>query len=437
MRTSGMILDVYDDPRAAIDDGTLHPDNLTDAMKVAESLTVEQRESLPDHLYALVLYEGTDPPLRKFACVDQGNTELSIVSFLKHGHKLDEELQQRIAENLLVASSWYGIPALEPLEKVALGVGTLMTAASLPSVVGGVRNEAKRNLSVVRQGEAAGGVMGGLHAASKLADVSGSIIAPKSVDVSAPLQKRLPPTKTASSMTPVVRSHAPYKPEVKVAAARQTVDGIPLDSYTDVKQASADFEKNYSQFSIVDRRSYALDLVKRASETGMDVGPAALHYGSCKKASDQEWELARLSRVTSLQSEGVEALDKLAAFRHEVPPDVFAQALYGFDRDHGLHYQYGVHVMDPVVSSFSKMAAPEFGTPSEFTDMQQGRLVRESDLRAFSEHNRPDLCRYFGEDFADEFSKNPVKMYQGLPDNRKVFLSNLIATSQPVRGAQA
>ena len=92
MTMSGIILDVYDDPSAV--SGEVHPSNMTPAMKTASRMTREELDQLPDSLYALCLYEGGDPPLRKYACVDRGHTELHVVAFLKQAGKLDEELRR-------------------------------------------------------------------------------------------------------------------------------------------------------------------------------------------------------------------------------------------------------------------------------------------------------------------------------------------------------
>jgi hypothetical protein len=60
-----------------------------------------------------------DVKLRKFACIDPGNTLLSITYFEKNAHKLPREAQKTAAENLLKAASWYDIETTDTLKKTA------------------------------------------------------------------------------------------------------------------------------------------------------------------------------------------------------------------------------------------------------------------------------------------------------------------------------
>ena len=115
-KLSGLILDFYDDKNREI---ALPLERLSDLTKEAHALTAEEHARLPDDLYALVLMDG-DVTLRKFACVDPGNTAVSIEYFLKTAHKLPVEAQKVAARNLITACGWYGITPAAELEKIAL-----------------------------------------------------------------------------------------------------------------------------------------------------------------------------------------------------------------------------------------------------------------------------------------------------------------------------
>jgi hypothetical protein len=115
-KLSGLILDFYDDKNCEI---ALPLERLSDLTKEAHALTAEEHARLPDDLYALVLMDG-DVTLRKFACVDPGNTAVSIEYFLKTAHKLPVEAQKVAARNLITACGWYGITPAAELEKIAL-----------------------------------------------------------------------------------------------------------------------------------------------------------------------------------------------------------------------------------------------------------------------------------------------------------------------------
>jgi len=128
-KLSGLVLDVRDD----FDGSVLREifpsaDALPELVKSAAAVTPELDVRLPDNLFALVLVDG-DVSLRKFACIDAGNTALSVEYFLKTGHKLPLEAQKTAAANLVQACAWYDIEPPSALEKIALGLGTALNVA--------------------------------------------------------------------------------------------------------------------------------------------------------------------------------------------------------------------------------------------------------------------------------------------------------------------
>lgn len=178
MRTSGLTLDFYDDAGCEqLKEMFPRGDALPQSTKTASVLTQADQDMLPDDVFALVV-QGEGQTLRKFACFDSGNTELSIHYFLKNAHKLPEAAQAQVAQNLKVACSWYGIETPAELEEIANGrmakvggivggiakrvaanpLGTAMTAATLPSQVQGVHGEIKRNVAATRAAQEATGI---------------------------------------------------------------------------------------------------------------------------------------------------------------------------------------------------------------------------------------------------------------------------------------
>jgi len=146
-KLSGLVLDIYDDGDAQILTAIFpSPDSFPEIVKEAHYLTPDERGRLPDDVFALVLLDG-DLALRKYACVDAGNTALSVEYFLKTGHKLPKEAQKLAAENLTKACGWYDIEPPEQLQKIALGLDTLLMGAMVGP--GAVR-EAKSNLAAVQ-----------------------------------------------------------------------------------------------------------------------------------------------------------------------------------------------------------------------------------------------------------------------------------------------
>ena len=103
MKTAGVVFDFYDDPAGSLLKKTFPSlEELPEIVKEAHILSEEEREVLRDEAYALVMInEGKT--LRKFACVDKGNTFLSALYFIENRDKLPEEAQKIASANIFAA----------------------------------------------------------------------------------------------------------------------------------------------------------------------------------------------------------------------------------------------------------------------------------------------------------------------------------------------
>ena len=143
---SGLVLDIYDDAAGSVlKEVYADYGDVPDLMKTAHAITQEEYNRLPDDAFALVLEQG-GIELKKFATIDEGNTALSVVYFLKNAHKLPVEAQKIAATNLLAACAWHGITPPSQLEKAA-GLGNLLGGAL---VAPGAIRESKNNLKATQ-----------------------------------------------------------------------------------------------------------------------------------------------------------------------------------------------------------------------------------------------------------------------------------------------
>ena len=150
-KLSGLILDVADDQKGEILRSVFPTtDALPELVKSASFVGESERQGLPDDMFALVLHSG-DVSLRKFACATGGDTALSVEYFMKTAHKLPAEAQKVAAQNLCEACSWYDIEPPEALQKVALGVGTMLQMGLMGPEAMNQLKGAKSNLQVARQ----------------------------------------------------------------------------------------------------------------------------------------------------------------------------------------------------------------------------------------------------------------------------------------------
>lgn len=481
MQTSGLKLDFYDD-EGGVQLREIYPtaDALPGHTKTASVLDRQAREQLPDDVFALVLHAG-DTTLRKFACFDGGNTALSVGYFLHNAHKLPEEAQKLAASNLLTACGWYAIEPPEDLRKIASGqaiklagitgaiarhaaanpVSTAMTAITAPSLVKGVTQEVVRNEQALHAAQQMTGssvvTPEQLHH-MKHAEVTGTSDMPVSRDSNKPYERPMAVVKKtgeALATNEQVKDKAPdkapkFNPHIdvtgKTASALQVpqyctrfaLEGkYPLDSYEQVKQAEAYFQNHCVRFSPEQRHDYCANLVKRASELGLDLSCDIRKYGSQQYAPPEEIEMALSMRRNVLQDDtAIELLDKVAAAREELPPLAFAEVLAEFDKVAGLDRLWDEWIFDPFYSTFGTTEKTAAEQASEFVDAVGNAHITGDQLKAVAKTKREALRSIFGADFCDEFCKEPISIYSSLPREQKLMVINLANDNAPgVRGS--
>lgn len=96
LKLAGATIDSYDDGCETLRQVFPSLDQVPEAIKTA---SFKPREALANEDFALVAVdEGR--VFRKYACYDAGNTMMSVVYFMEHGHKLPEEAVKVAAANL-------------------------------------------------------------------------------------------------------------------------------------------------------------------------------------------------------------------------------------------------------------------------------------------------------------------------------------------------
>jgi hypothetical protein len=489
MQTSGLVLDVYDDFNGATL-RELYPrfDQIPGHVKQAHVVTAEDRQQLPDDVFALVMLNNGEK-LRKYACIDAGNTALSVEYFLKNAHKLPVEAQQIAAENLKTACAWYDLTPPEPLEKIALGVGTALTALTAIPTIQGTANTIKENRTAQKALQAQGNAlvtpqMRNEFLGRKMAEASGTTLMPSQPpsDPSAALKSKTvvnktasigrlisaskgdtdvppdlvqPPTKEqagshpqAQSLRPTVdvSNKEPPKVVVEKKASRYalpTLQKYPLDSYAQVKAASAYFDTYVRHMVPEMRREFAVNLVKSASALALPVSDVAQKYGADDFAPEHEIKAAFDARRLEV-AHNADALallgevEKVARFRmwkeasaQQVQSFTAAEVagmLAEFDKVAGLDHHYDRTIPDPYYSvyGFEKEAQEP-----EFSEVIGNELVTEADLKRLSRIAAHTVKLTFGGDFQEEFLKDPVGIFKSLPLDQKKMIMRIANSTQP------
>lgn len=472
MKTSGLVLDIYDDFQGEVL-RSVYPEvsTIPETVKTAHALTTDERSNLPDDSFALVLLNNGEK-LRKYACIDEGNTTLSVEFFLKTASKLPVEAQKTAASNLLTACGWYGITPPDQLQKLAVGLGTVLNALPAISMAAQVPGQIHQNLEENKMLGGGGHIVTPderemVRQMGKQAEMTGTTDMP----LSGPSGQSPTPSKTtilksagedpdgvkaAAEMHRLVTGgHGEdvdpddnlehpikgemfkaepqgkmFRPHVDVSNKEPTKmlhekkaslyalpskTRYPLDSYAHVERASEYFDKYASAFTPDERREYCLNLVPRADELGIKVGNEARQYGAVEWGTDEKTAFGYTMRRQACGSisDFADTLDMLYEKKAEIDPELFAATLVEFDKLAGLDHEYDRSIPDPYASVFGVKIA------EEWSELIGNDYVTEQDLRRLAKIGMRSLKSTFDEEFAMEFRKNPVSIFQSLPLDQK------------------
>ena len=206
--------------------------------------------------------------------------------------------------------------------------------------------------------------------------------------------------------------------------AMPSIGRYPLDGYDQVKQASAYFEEHQGSFIPKHRHEFCVNLVKRASMLGIKVPELVQKYGSEKYASGAELEAAIGTRRNLVADEThLSVLNKLAGVRHAMNPDVFAITLGEFDKLAGLDEYYDSDVMDPYLSTFGKEAEADVDEDASYVIGND--MVTDRQLKVLGMAQPQGIKDHFGDDFSEEFKKDPVGLFKSLPTDQKKIMARL------------
>ncbi len=146
MRTAGVILDIYDDPKGLVLRQKLAGEALPEKLASSELLEVDELNRLPDRLFGLVAVNDGHV-IRKYAMHDENHLVTSMIYFLECGHLLPQDARVKVAGNLVNACAWYDVDPPEALVKVAI-VGAVLGAGLGAAELAG---EAKKGTERKRQ----------------------------------------------------------------------------------------------------------------------------------------------------------------------------------------------------------------------------------------------------------------------------------------------
>lgn len=465
---TGCVFDLYDDAGGEVLRSVVSgPGDVPDFVKEAHYITSE--DSRPDDNYALVLLnEGQK--LRKYATIDAGNTALSVIYLIKQGSALPEKAIKVAASNLIEACNRYQLGVPEQLKEAArTGVISGVSGESQDAYLHKALNkvlEKKTDYPVPEpKGEATmnpqlgkGGTEHDVHKRTNYHGVDGSnfLEAPpfslkerfgnqegtgidreklanakavaehpglvESFDLPEGMQAQVKEQSWRTSPYVDVQDWEPGAEKTASAPSRTLLRGrFRVDSFGQVKTAEVYFGENIRQFHPRDRRSYCQKLAARMDELGIPVTGHIAKYAS--EGYGVEADSYINYRRGFVQEEYHPALDLLLEKRASVDPETFAEALCEFDNMTNLNFQWDSQIPDPWASTFGpsheKLAA------DTWTYDENGVRIDECDLKNLARNGKAFLVKSFGEDYAEEFCKNPKTFFNALPTPNKQIVGRM------------
>lgn len=403
-------LDFYDDPSGSVLKGRISSLNaIPDFIKTAERLTAQELDKLPDDVFALVALDG-GRKMRKYACVDKGNTALSVIYFLENKDRLPIEAQKTAAANLITACGWYGMEPPAALEKIAL-VGAALGALGMAQGVSSGHKQFKQRQAAMKAGVPASEAF-----QMKEGELTGSSPMPYGVEIPEKRAYLRPHVDITGKQPPaqVVRETGRFYALTKEGGAR-----YPIDTAMQVQKACHYFEKYASRFTPHERHIYCQNVCRRADQLGLKVPETIAKYGSATMAKDASVQVYRRQRLfregTSEHGLLQEMREKCAAIK----PEVLAVALENFDREHGLDQMWGDGLDDPYYSIFGVEKKAEWSFVDGNDMINETRLKRLANARS----GRVKIEEQFNSDLAEEFVKDPVKIFDSLPlDSKRIIM---------------
>lgn len=398
-------MDWYDDSLATLKVKFPTAEQLPDVIKEA---AVKPSHEVANEQFALVaLDEGN--VLRKYACHDPGTTALSVIYFMEHGDKLPEEAQKTAAVNLYNACLAHELAPPKALEKVAFGGPMAMPAApggAMPPAGGG-QKKALYSPTARIEGEIEGmkrclKILGGgtdLGEQQKMAGV---------VDI------------TGKSPTPKVKTARPANDEDYAVVMRDGSRHYPIDTWDRVKLAEDYYQENRLRMVPEVRRQFAVKLARKAINLGYPLEYEIFEKGASTYARTGHLKSAiEMRKVACAPGEERAWLDELFEKRAHMAPDVYAACLHQFDVENSLDRGWDHVVLDPWESTFG------INKVAEVVWEQGADRVTDDQLQNLAQNQHSGMDELFTHDIAKEFIKDPVGIFNSMPDPQKKIIARL------------
>ena len=415
---TGSVIDFYDDPSGTVLKTKLAFAQLPAYIRQADYQSEEKLAALPDDAFALVMVDQGHK-IRKFACVDKGNTALSALYFLENKDKLPEEAQKVAAANLVEYCQAFQIEPPYQLQKLSAHVRVTHAGKTMPTA---------------ERGKLAKELFGGKK---KSADLTGSNVMPlqsnpnKEADEDS--QLKATDEKRAAALYVDITGKSPPPRLEKRAHTRFCLEKLgqgrfPIDSYGEVLDANKWFEENGKSLHPKERREYCTKLAARAEELHISVTDNIRKYAGKNFAPADDVRASVCTRMQFWVDDAPERdalkgmLDKYAS----ASPDQFCKDLTAFDVQHGLDQYWDDFIVDPVACVFGMEKTAEW-----LWEQGADKLTEDALHEGVYDSQKIHAIKAkFGPELASELVEKPSEVFDSLPLDSKRIIARILNDTQ-------
>jgi hypothetical protein len=110
--------------------------------------------------------------------------------------------------------------------------------------------------------------------------------------------------------------------------------------------------------------------------------------------------------------------------RSSIEPEVFAELLAEADRASNLHWHWGGPIADPYLSTFGP-SSEKLANADWTWQSRVGDHVNCDQIHKLARDGKGLLKKYFSHDMVEGFMKDPIPVFDSLPDDTKTIIARL------------
>ena len=225
---------------------------------------------------------------------------------------------------------------------------------------------------------------------------------------------------TGQSPPPKVKTARPLNDEDYAVVLQDGSRHYPIDTWDRVKLAEDYYLENRVRMAPRVRRQYAVKLAAKAIHMGYPLDYEIFEKGACTYAKPGHLRAAvEMRKVACAPGEAREWLDELFEKRGHIDPGTYASCLHQFDVENGLDRGWDRVVLDPWESTFG------INKVAEVVWEQGADRVTDDQLQNLAQNQHSGMDELFTHEVSKEFIKDPVGIFNSMPDPQKKIIARL------------